>query len=64
MCSTTSSNEIENNHLLNVLNWSPLENLVTSRPSISKAKDDNEAKLKNGYNAVQISVELQKRMLK
>ena len=63
MCSSTSSTEIEHTHLLNVLNWSPLENLVTSK-STPNIKDDNESKLKNGYNAVQISVELQKKMLK
>jgi len=59
MCSTTSSNEIENIHLLNVLNWSPLEDLViTTQPST------DEPKLKNFYNAVQLSIELQKKMLK
>jgi hypothetical protein len=59
MCSTTSSDEIENIHLLNVLNWSPLEDLViTTQPST------DEPKLKNFYNAVQLSIELQKKMLK
>jgi hypothetical protein len=63
MCSSMSSNEIESTNLLNVLNWSPLDNLVTSKSS-TNVKDENETKFKNGYNAVQISVELQKRMLK
>ncbi len=58
MCSTTSSDEIENIHLLNVLNWSPLEDLVITQPST------DEPKLKNFYNAVQLSIELQKKMLK
>jgi len=59
MCSTTSSDEIENIHLLNVLNWSPLEDLViTTQPAT------DESKLKNFYNAVQLSIELQKKMLK
>jgi len=29
-----------------------------------KTNDENESKSKNGYNAVQISIELQKKMLK
>jgi hypothetical protein len=68
MCSTTSIDEIENTHLLNVLNWSPLESLNITKPSTTTTgtlvKDENETKSKNGYNAVQISIELQKKMLK
>ncbi len=63
MCSTTSFNDIENIHLLNVLNWSPLENFVLNKPS-NIIKDESELKLKNSYNAVQLSIELQKKMLK
>lgn len=63
MCSTTSSDEIENIHLLNVLNWSPLETLLINKSS-EIIKDETETKTKNGYNAVQLSIELQKKMLK
>ncbi len=62
MCSSTSSDGIENIHLLNVLNWSPLENLAIKKPS-ETIKDENEIRFKNGYNAVQLSIELQKKML-
>ncbi len=59
------NDEIENPHLLNILNWSPLENLVTNKtPTTTVINDENEPKSKNGYNAVQISIELQKKMLK
>ncbi len=63
MCSSASCNEIENIHLLNVLNWSPLENLMinTTSPTI---KNENELKLKQNFNTVQLSIELQKKMLK
>jgi len=58
---TNENDEIENPRLLNILNWSPLENLVTNKTTTN---DENESKSKNGYNAVQISIELQKKMLK
>lgn len=65
------SGEIENARLLNILNWSPLENLVintttqvATSPPPQIANDENEPKSKNSYNAVQISIELQKKMLK
>jgi hypothetical protein len=57
------NDEIVNPHLLNILNWSPLENLTTNK-SLTATNDENESKSKNGYNAVQISIELQKKMLK
>ncbi len=64
---TTNDNnetdEIVNPRLLNILNWSPLENLVTNTTTVP-INDENEPKSKNGYNAVQISIELQKKMLK
>jgi hypothetical protein len=45
-----------------------LENLVTNKtgspPPPTTTNDENESKSKNGYNAVQISIELQKKMLK
>ncbi|CAF2450637.1 unnamed protein product [Rotaria sp. Silwood2] len=66
MCSTTSSEEIENTHLLNVLNWSQLENLTMSKSTMTEGttvKDENELKTKNVYNTVQFSIELQKKML-
>ena len=67
MCSATSNDEIENIHLLNVLNWSPLESLNITKPSITSAetsvKDENDSKSRTDYNAVQISIELQKKML-
>ena len=63
MCSTPSIDGIENLHLLNVLNWSPLEDFSVKKSSLT-IKDDNDAKLKNSYNAVQLSIELQKKMLK
>ncbi len=63
MRSPTSSDEIENIHLLNVLNWSPLENLFINKPSTTK-KDETEPILKHSYNPVQLSIELQKKMLK
>ncbi len=56
------NDQIENLGLLNILNWSPLENLITNKTTI--VNDENESKSKNGYNAVQISIELQKKMLK
>ncbi|UJR16365.1 hypothetical protein I4U23_003268 [Adineta vaga] len=62
MCSTTSIDEIENIHLLNVLNWSPFEDSNINKSSTT-IKDDNDSKLKNSYNAVQLSIELQKKML-
>lgn len=62
------NDEIENSRLLNTLNWSPVENWIADKPSSSAAvgptNDDNEPKTKNVYNAVQISIELQKKMLK
>ncbi|CAF0945533.1 unnamed protein product [Adineta steineri] len=58
----TELDEIENPRLLNILNWSPLENLVTNKTTLA-INDENETKTKNGYNAVQISIELQKKML-
>lgn len=63
MCSTTSSNEIENIHLLNVLNWSPLGSCIINQSS-TMIKNENELIIKNTYNAVQLSNELQKKMLK
>lgn len=57
------NDDIVNPHLLNILNWSPLENLVSNK-SQTTTNDENESKSKNGYNAVQISIELQKKMLK
>ena len=54
--------------LLNVLNWSPLEDLVTNKTPTSSSKisinGENERKSKASYNAVQVSIELQKKMLK
>lgn len=66
MCSnnTTSIDENENIHLLNVLNWSPLENLITNNKSSTMNKDENDLKYKNAYSPVQLSIELQKKMLK
>ena len=67
--SSTSENNInendqmENIHLLNILNWSPLEDLRPNK-AIPSNNSENESKSKNGYNAVQISIELQKKMLK
>ncbi len=61
---TNENDEIENPHLLNILNWSPLENLATNKTTTMTTNDENESKSKNGYNAVQISIELQKKMLK
>jgi hypothetical protein len=58
------TDEIENPHLLNILNWSPLEHLPTNKAIPPITNDENESKSKNGYNAVQISIELQKKMLK
>lgn len=57
------NDQIENIHLLNILNWSPLENLRTNK-AIPSNNNDNESRSKNGYNAVQISIEIQKKMLK
>jgi len=57
------TDEIVNPRLLNILNWSPLENLVPNTTTVP-INDENEPKSKNGYNAVQISIELQKKMLK
>ncbi|CAF0892229.1 unnamed protein product [Adineta steineri] len=62
ICSNTSTDEFENTHLLNVLNWSPLEDLVIEKP-LTIIKEDDEIKSKNFYNAVQLSIELQKRMI-
>jgi len=64
MCSTTSSDEIENIHLLNVLNWSPLENLVIDKSSTTIIKEENQSKFKDSCTPVQLSIELQKKMLK
>jgi len=63
MCSstTTSTDETENIHLLNVLNWSPLESIITTN---NKPKTENDFTYKNVYSAVQLSIELQKKMLK
>ncbi|CAF5114545.1 unnamed protein product, partial [Rotaria sp. Silwood1] len=66
MCSTTSSDEIENIYLLNVLNWSQLENLTINKSIITEGKtikDENELKTKNVYNTVEFSIDLQKIML-
>jgi hypothetical protein len=59
MCSPTSSDEVENIHLLNVLNWSPVVNIISKKTSI-----ETESTPKHSYNAVQLSIELQKKMLK
>ena len=67
VCSKTSSNEFDHIHLLNILNWSQLENLAISTSSTvdeTKAKYNSEPISNTGYNTVQISMELQKRMLK
>jgi len=64
MCSTTSSDEIENIHLLNVLNWSPLENLVIDKSSTTIIKEENQSTFKHSFSPVQLSIELQKKMLK
>ncbi len=64
MCSTTSSDEMENIHLLNVLNWSPLENLVINKSSTTIIKEENQSKFKDSCTPVQLSIELQKKMLK
>jgi hypothetical protein len=58
------NDEMENPHLLNILNWSLLDNLATNKTTLITTNDENESKSKNGYNAVQISIELQKKMLK
>jgi hypothetical protein len=58
------NDQIENPRLLNILNWSPLEDLVPTKTTTTSVNDENEPKAKNGYNAVQISIELQKKMLK
>lgn len=59
---TNETDDIETSRLLNILNWSPLEDLVTTKnPAIN---EENESKSKNSYNAVQISIELQKKMLR
>ena len=47
--------------MLNILNWSPVENLVDTRPS---AATENESKAKGTLSAVPLSIELQKKMLK
>ncbi|CAF1949822.1 unnamed protein product [Rotaria magnacalcarata] len=59
------SDEIKNSRLLNILNWSPLESLTTDTAlsTTVQINDENEPKSKNVYNAVQISIELQKKML-
>ena len=69
--STTNENssefdEAQNPALLNILNWSPAENLLPykSTPPPAAANEENETRSKNSYNAVQISIELQKKMLK
>ena len=59
---TDDSDDFENTRLLNILNWSPLEDLVTNKAI--PVLDENESRSKNSYNAVQISIELQKKMLK
>ncbi|CAF1657537.1 unnamed protein product [Adineta ricciae] len=68
--STTNENssefdEAQNPALLNILNWSPAENLLPykSTPPPPAANEENETRSKNSYNAVQISIELQKKML-
>lgn len=66
MCATTTCHDIEHTHLLNILNWSPMDSLNISKPSAienSTVKNDNESKSKTVYNTVQISIELQKKML-
>jgi hypothetical protein len=74
----STNDEIENPYLLNVLNWSPIENLIipkatteivspskrTSETGGTQANEENETKTKTGFNAVQMSIELQKKMLK
>jgi hypothetical protein len=58
--------DIETARLLNILNWSALEDLLPTKTSLTGTApiDENESKSKNGYNAVQISIELQKKMLR
>ncbi|CAF1332776.1 unnamed protein product [Rotaria magnacalcarata] len=66
MCSTASSHTDENTHLLNVLNWSPLQSLTTSKSITTDGtivKDDNELRSKNAYNTVRVSIEIQQKML-
>ena len=58
----TDNDDIEITRLLNVLNWSPLDDINTNKPTVTN--DENELKSKTNYNAVQISIELQKKMLK
>ena len=63
----TELDEIQNPALLNVLNWSPVENLLpykSTPPPPAAVSEENESRSKNSYNAVQISIELQKKMLK
>ena len=62
-----NNDDIDITRLLNILNWSPLEELVTTTTAAvipPSTNEDNETKSKNGYNAVQISIELQKKMLR
>ncbi|CAF4767308.1 unnamed protein product, partial [Rotaria magnacalcarata] len=52
--------------LLNVLNWSPLQSLTTSKSITTDGtivKDDNELRSKNAYNTVRVSIEIQQKML-
>lgn len=65
-----NNDDIDITRLLNILNWSPLEDLVTPTTTTTVGvippsnNEENESKSKNGYNAVQISIELQKKMLR
>ena len=63
MCSTGSSVGTDSSQLLNVLNWSTLESFERVRifsTDTSADKDENNGSM----NAVQTSIELQRRMLK
>ena len=67
LCATSSCNDTEHAHLLNILNWSPMQSLNIRKSATvedSTVKNDNESKSKTIYNTVQISIELQKKMLK
>lgn len=67
--STSSTGGMENSHLLNVLNWSPVENLTISKSTVidgTIGKDENDLKSKNVQNvlgAVKLSIEIQQKML-
>jgi hypothetical protein len=60
MYTPTSSDQMENIHLLNILNWSTVENFVSK----TTTTNETESIFKHSYNAVQLSIELQKKMLK